>query len=218
MLRLGGCLALALVLLGACAKRPLTTPQAGGPASLTAESRDTSASPRSTDRELADELRLPDVDRPVAAPTGPPDSGLAPAATPQPPLEAPPRVRETPRGIVLTLPEAYFAYRSAELEPRARLAVERIARVLSHPGARTRRIILEGHADDIGTTGYNLTLSRRRAETVARELIARGIRRDRVTVAAFGETRPAAPNRHADGSDNPDGRARNRRVEAVIRS
>jgi OOP family OmpA-OmpF porin len=96
--------------------------------------------------------------------------------------------------------------------------VERIARVLSHPGARTRRIILEGHTDDVGTTSYNLTLSRRRAETVARELIARGIRRDRVTVAAFGETRPAAPNRHADGSDNPDGRARNRRVEAVIRS
>lgn len=217
MLRLGGSLALVLVLLGACAKRPLTTLQTGGPAPLTAESRDTSTSPRSTDRELADELRLPDVDRPLAAPTGPPDSGLAPAATP-PPVEAPPRVRETPRGIVLTFPEAYFAYRSAELEPQARLAVERIARVLSHPGARTRRIILEGHTDDIGTTSYNLTLSRRRAETVARELIARGIRRDRVTVAAFGETRPAAPNRHADGSDNPDGRARNRRVEAVIRS
>lgn len=206
MWRLGGSLALALVLLGACAKRPLTTPGTGGPAPLTAESRDTSTSPQSTDRELADELRLPNVDRPVVAPT------------PRPPVEAPPRVRETPRGIVLTLPEAYFAYRSAELEPRARLAVERIARVLSHPGARTRRIILEGHADDIGTTGYNLTLSRRRAETVARELIARGIRRDRVTVAAFGETRPVAPNRHADGSDNPDGRARNRRVEAVIRS
>ena len=90
--------------------------------------------------------------------------------------------------------------------------------MLSRPGALTRRIILEGHADDIGTAGYNLTLSRRRAETVARELIARGIRRDRVTVAAFGEARPAAPNRRADGSDNPDGRARNRRVEAVIRS
>ena len=218
MLRLGGSLALALLLFGACAKRPLATPGTSGAAPVTADSRDPSPPPQSTDRELANELRLPDADRPVAAPTGSPDPGFALAPAPRPPVEDSPRVRETPRGIVLTFPEAYFAYGSAELEPPARLAVERIARVLSRPGALTRRIILEGHADDIGTTRYNLTLSRRRAETAARELIARGIRRDRVTVAAFGKARPAAPNRHADGSDNPDGRARNRRVEAVIRS
>jgi OOP family OmpA-OmpF porin len=93
-----------------------------------------------------------------------------------------------------------------------------MARVLSRPGAFARRIVLEGHADDIGSTRYNLTLSRRRAEAVARELIARGIRRDRITVVAFGETRPVVPNRRANGSDDPHGRAKNRRVEAVIRS
>jgi OOP family OmpA-OmpF porin len=92
-----------------------------------------------------------------------------------------------------------------------------MARVLTQPRALGRRITVEGHADGIGSTAYNLSLSRRRAESVARELIARGVRRDRIAVAAFGEARPAAPNRHPDGSDNPDGRARNRRVEAVVR-
>jgi outer membrane protein OmpA-like peptidoglycan-associated protein len=167
---------------------------------------------------LADELRPTGLERSIAAPSDAPDSRLALAPALRLPADTPPPVRETPRGIVLTLPEAYFAYGRAELEPRARLAVERMVRVLSRPGALGRRVIVEGHTDDIGGTRFNLTLSRRRAETVARELIAQGIRRDRVSVKALGETRPAAPNRHADGSDNPSGRAKNRRVEAVVRN
>jgi outer membrane protein OmpA-like peptidoglycan-associated protein len=65
---------------------------------------------------------------------------------------------------------------------------------------------------------YNLALSRRRAETVARELIGQGLHRERVTIQAYGEARPVAPNLNPDGTDNPAGRARNRRVEAVIRN
>jgi outer membrane protein OmpA-like peptidoglycan-associated protein len=41
-------------------------------------------------------------------------------------------------------------------------------------------------------------------------------RRHRSTVKGFGKTRPIAPNTNPDGSDNPDGRRKNRRVELVI--
>jgi outer membrane protein OmpA-like peptidoglycan-associated protein len=35
-------------------------------------------------------------------------------------------------------------------------------------------------------------------------------------IQGYGETRPVAPNEHADGSDDPEGRQRNRRVEIRI--
>ena len=133
------------------------------------------------------------------------------------PTEYLPEVTETPRGVVVTLPHTYFAFDSFDLDARARRIVERIAYVLNHPRAADRTVALEGHADAIGTEAYNLTLSRRRAETVARELVGQGVRRERVTVEAYGESRPLAPNRNRDGTDNPTGRARNRRVEAIIR-
>ena len=53
-------------------------------------------------------------------------------------------------------------------------------------------------------------------EAVAKELAGRGVPASRISTEAFGETRPVAPNRKPDGTDDPAGRAKNRRVEAVI--
>jgi outer membrane protein OmpA-like peptidoglycan-associated protein len=163
-----------------------------------------------TDRELTEELRRQGLGASTAG-------GAASRSGGRSANEELPEIKETPRGIVITLPHAYFAFDRADLDPAARLVVERMAYVLNHPRALSRMIILEGHADAIGTEAYNLALSRRRAETVARELIAQGLRQARVTVVAYGASRPVAPNRHPDGTDNPEGRAQNRRVEAVIR-
>jgi len=91
-----------------------------------------------------------------------------------------------------------------------------MAFVLNHPQAATRRITLEGHTDAIGTEVYNLDLSRRRADGVAQELVARGVQRDRLSAEGFGKQRPVAPNTLPGGRDNPAGRALNRRVEAVL--
>ncbi len=145
--------------------------------------------------------------RSATAPSGPalPSAG-----------DAVPEIRETPRGVVITLPMAHFAFDRADLDAEARWVVERIAFVLNHPRAQDRKVVLEGYADYVGTEAYNLALSRRRAETVARELIGQGVRRDRLAVEAYGKSRPIAPNQKPDGTDNPAGRARNRRVEAVI--
>lgn len=127
-------------------------------------------------------------------------------------------IRETPRGVVVTFRHILFAFDSAQLGPVARREVERFALVLNHSRVLRRTVTLEGHADAIGSDAYNTELSRRRATAVAEELMAHGVRRGRVAVEAYGEQRPVAPNTNADGTDNPAGRARNRRVEAVIQN
>jgi outer membrane protein OmpA-like peptidoglycan-associated protein len=183
-----------------------------------------------TDRELIDELRRQgvgaaetgrsgattvDEQRRQGAGTG--AAGRSGATASAATGEVVPEIKETPRGVVITLPHTYFAFDSFDLDAQARYVVDRIAHVLNDPRAASRFVILEGHADAVGTAAYNLTLSRHRAESIARELIGLGVRRERVSVEAYGESRPVAPNQNPDGTDNPAGRAKNRRVEAVIR-
>jgi outer membrane protein OmpA-like peptidoglycan-associated protein len=47
-------------------------------------------------------------------------------------------------------------------------------------------------------------------------LVSRGSPDRLLQIHGFGKSRPIAPNQHADGSDDPDGRQKNRRVEVVI--
>ncbi len=180
---------------------------AGGCASQPAAPRvATPAPPPFTDRELVDELVRQGVGVAKDAPTAPPGPGE----------DVPTEIRQTPRGVVVTFRYVLFAFDSAELTPQARREIERMAFVLNHPQAAARRITLEGHTDAIGTEAYNRELSRRRAEVVAQELVARGLQRDRVNAEGFGKQRPVAPNTLTEGKDNPAGRALNRRVEAVV--
>lgn len=125
-------------------------------------------------------------------------------------------VQETERGVVVTLPYVFFSFGSADLNPEARKTVDAIAVILNHPRAEKRNIVVEGHSDAVGKPEANLALSKARAETVANELVVNNLRRERVTAQGYGEDRPVAPNTHPDGTDNPEGRARNRRVEIVI--
>lgn len=77
-------------------------------------------------------------------------------------------------------------------------------------------IILRGSTDSRGTDGDNLVASRKRAEAVRAYMIERGVAPERITLVALGETRPIAPNAMLDGSDDPEGRAKNRRVDVEI--
>ncbi|GGN42671.1 hypothetical protein GCM10011349_06020 [Novosphingobium indicum] len=77
-------------------------------------------------------------------------------------------------------------------------------------------ITIWGHTDSRGTDTINLKASRKRAEAVRDYLEEKGVAADRMTVIPLGESRPVAPNRNLDGSDNPEGRAKNRRVELRV--
>lgn len=78
------------------------------------------------------------------------------------------------------------------------------------------KVTIWGHSDSRGSDAENLGASRRRADTARAYLEGKGIDRSRITVIALGEARPVAPNRKLDGSDDPDGRAKNRRVEIRV--
>lgn len=69
-----------------------------------------------------------------------------------------------------------------------------------------------GHTDAFGTEEYNLQLSQDRVDACISYLRARGIGTERLVSKAYGESSPAV-REIVDGSDNPEGRALNRRVE-----
>lgn len=77
-------------------------------------------------------------------------------------------------------------------------------------------IELSSHTDSKGSDAYNLKLSKERAKSVVDYMISKGVDSRRLKDAGYGESRPIAPNTLEDGSDNPDGRALNRRTEFEI--
>ena len=80
-------------------------------------------------------------------------------------------------------------------------------------------IEISGHTDSKGSDSYNQKLSEARAKAVVDYLIRNGIARDRLSAKGYGESLPVEPNENPDGTDNPEGREKNRRTEfKVIRN
>ena len=120
------------------------------------------------------------------------------------------------RGLAVRLPGPLFTFGSSDLNISASESIRRLASILNRNYAANRRLVVEGHTDSLGSAEYNLSLSRWRAEAVKDELIFSGVPGSRIDVAWYGESRPLMPNKNPDGSDNPEGRDRNRRVEVLI--
>lgn len=123
--------------------------------------------------------------------------------------------RETDRGVVVNLPDVLFEFGKANLAGDARTKIRTISDVLNNQ-AKDRQVSVEGHTDSIGSEATNQKLSERRAEGVSAALENTGVAPDRITAKGFGKRYPVAPNSHPDGTDNPSGRAKNRRVEVII--
>ncbi len=80
-------------------------------------------------------------------------------------------------------------------------------------------LLIEGHTDGKGTHPYNTKLSENRALSVKNWLVQNaGVDPARITTQGWGETKPVAPNTNPDGSDNPQGRQKNRRVGITLRT
>ena len=123
--------------------------------------------------------------------------------------------RETERGVVVNLPDVLFEFGKANLTSGARDKTRDIAGVLTNQ-AQGRRVSIEGHTDSIGSDSANQVLSERRANSVAAALENEGVPRERIATKGYGKRYPVAPNRNSDGTDNPSGRTKNRRVEVII--
>ena len=77
------------------------------------------------------------------------------------------------------------------------------------------KVVIEGHTDANGSDEYNLWLASARSNKIKNQLNQDGISWSRMTTKNYGESKPIAPNKNPDGSDNPDGRQLNRRVSFV---
>lgn len=115
---------------------------------------------------------------------------------------------------IFVLENIYYELDKAEIRPDAARELDKLVQVLiDNPEIK---IELSSHTDSIATVEYNMDLSQRRAESAVNYLIQRGISPDRLVAKGYGELRPIARNTHPDGTDNPEGRQRNRRTEFKI--
>lgn len=113
--------------------------------------------------------------------------------------------------------DVLFDFDKHELKPAAFPTLGKVAEVLKAHADTS--VLVEGHSDGKGADAYNQALSERRAASVRDWLVRNaGQPRSRFTIRGFGKSRPIAPNSKPDGSDDPGGRERNRRVEIVVRT
>lgn len=108
-----------------------------------------------------------------------------------------------------------YDYNSADLTKDAKNTIDTTLLLILQ---RNLDIIIEigSHTDSKGTEEYNLKLSQKRAQSVVKYLEAKGIPANRLTSNGYGESTPIAPNEHPNRTDNPEGRALNRRTEFQI--
>jgi len=109
--------------------------------------------------------------------------------------------------------DVLFAFGSATLSPAAAGAIDALAKQIT---ATSGTVTISGYTDSVGSDADNQKLSEARAAAVQQAVAAKLGGDFTYKSVGFGETRPVAPNTNPDGSDNPDGRARNRRVELTV--
>lgn len=123
----------------------------------------------------------------------------------------------TPQEIKIDLSaDVLFDFDKASIKKEAEPSLQNLATVLkANPGAA---VTIEGHTDAKGADAYNQTLSEQRAASVKQWLVANAqVNGAAIATRGWGKTKPVTHNTKPDGSDDPEGRAKNRRVEIVVR-
>lgn len=108
----------------------------------------------------------------------------------------------------------FYDYKSTDVNEASAAELDKlVAILLKNKGIG---IELTSHTDSIGSDEYNMRLSQERAQKARQYIISKGINSNKITAKGLGEKQPIAPNSKPDGTDNPEGRARNRRTEFKI--
>lgn len=180
--------------------------------------------------------------RPPAPPAEPPTPAPAPPPTPEPPPpapEPPPPAPEPPPAPPAPVPvpepaqapappppppkavltekkieireSVYFDSAKATIQERSFGLLDEVARILVE-NPRVTLLSIEGHTDASGPAELNRKLSLDRAEAVKAYLVSKGVEASRLATAGFGPDRPVADNATREG------KAKNRRVEFLVKS
>lgn len=108
----------------------------------------------------------------------------------------------------------FFEYDQAALHPRAEKQLDIIVGLLK--ASPNKKLSISGYTDALGSDQYNIALSQRRAQAVKEYLLSHGVPPSQVLTTALGKSLPLSPNVNPDGTDNPEGRSRNRRAEILL--
>jgi peptidoglycan-associated lipoprotein len=142
---------------------------------------------------------------PAVAPAAPPPAAAAPTAPPAPPAPpAPAPAPAAPRALTedeifagktleqlnaeRPLADVYFDLDESTVRDDARGPLQKNAEWLKRWSST--RITVEGHADERGSSEYNLALGDRRGNAVKTYLVGLGVPADRVSVASKGKESP----------------------------
>ncbi|MCK5267471.1 MAG: OmpA family protein [Spirochaetes bacterium] len=117
-------------------------------------------------------------------------------------------VIKTSRGLKIRISNIEFAFNKWVLKKPNSPILNRVGEILKKYA--DYKVLIEGYTDNIGNRNYNIMLSSRRARTVMKYLIKRGIKAERMIAQGLGMARPVASNRTSWG------RAKNRRVEFIL--
>jgi outer membrane protein OmpA-like peptidoglycan-associated protein/tetratricopeptide (TPR) repeat protein len=130
-----------------------------------------------------------------------------------------PGIKQISAGLsvdTIFVPDILFAFNKATISSEDAQKLDHLISMLKRH--KITHIDLLGFTDNKGSDEYNLKLSGLRAAKVFGFFTAKGLSGKRITVKGMGNTRAVAINSNTDGTDNPQGRSYNRRVEIVVQS
>ena len=129
-----------------------------------------------------------------------------PPPPPPPPVPEPEPVPE----VIKNFERVNFAFDSTRLVGDSQEALRENAEILqNYPGLKVE---VQGHADERGTTDYNLALGERRAKSIKDALTGMGVSSSQITTVSYGEERPL------DTSSTETAWSKNRRAEFRVTS
>ncbi len=130
-----------------------------------------------------------------------------PAPPPPPPVAQAPPPPPPPTKEKIVLRAVHFDFNKSNIRADARPILDEAVRMLKE---RNINVVVQGHTDSVGSDGYNMKLSHRRADAVKQYMVDHGIASSRISAEGFGKRQPVASN------DTAEGRAQNRRVELHV--
>jgi OmpA-OmpF porin, OOP family len=106
------------------------------------------------------------------------------------------------------LDDVLFDFDKSNVKPEAGAILDRLVAFMNEN--KDKKVSLAGHTDSVGTEAYNLRLSERRVNSVKDYVVKKGVDTSRISGQGFGESKPIADNKTAEG------RSKNRRVEIKV--
>ncbi len=108
----------------------------------------------------------------------------------------------------------FFDYGKYDLSRESKIQLEKLYEIMRKNPSLYVEVI--GHTDSKSSAAFNKKLSEKRARAAIEYLAKKGITPNRFVAKAMGEENPIAINENEDGSDNPEGRQLNRRVDIKL--